>query len=125
MKPSVTLFFLFAILFSQSAMAQKTGRVDYPTLGISFTIPSGWVGQETETGFLMGHNSIPGMILMIPHDQKYDLQAMRAEAQAGIKAMLWEGCENWDSLLEQRAEMSGRLVLSEFTKKALQKYSQG
>lgn len=45
------------------------------------------------------------------------------EAQSLLKKVFWQDCENWDELLEQRAEMSGRLVLSEFTKKALEAYA--
>ncbi|WP_421878655.1 enoyl-CoA hydratase/isomerase family protein [Marinoscillum sp.] len=44
------------------------------------------------------------------------------EARAELKKVFWEGCENWDKLLAKRAEQSGKLVLSEFTKKALAKY---
>lgn len=44
------------------------------------------------------------------------------EARQLLKQVFWEGCEHWDEWLEQRAEMSGRLVLSEFTKKALASY---
>jgi methylglutaconyl-CoA hydratase len=39
-----------------------------------------------------------------------------------IKKILWEGTENWDELLQERAEISGKLVLSEFTKKALKEF---
>lgn len=45
------------------------------------------------------------------------------EARQLLKKMFWEGCENWDKLLETRAEMSGRLVLSEYTRNALARYS--
>jgi len=38
------------------------------------------------------------------------------EAISEMKKVFWEGTENWDSLLEERAEISGKLVLSEFTK---------
>lgn len=38
------------------------------------------------------------------------------DAMADLKKVIWEGTENWDQLLEQRAGISGRLVLSEFTK---------
>lgn len=44
------------------------------------------------------------------------------EALSEMKKVLWEGTENWDSLLYERAEISGRLVLSDFTKRALQKF---
>ena len=51
------------------------------------------------------------------------LVATNPEARAGIKAITWEGCENWDTLLAERAAKSGELVLSDFTKKALAKYA--
>lgn len=38
------------------------------------------------------------------------------EAMAALKRVAWEGTENWDELLEQRAEISGRLILSDFSK---------
>ncbi len=50
------------------------------------------------------------------------LLSTNPEAQAMLKKVFWQGCENWDELLEQRAEMSGKLVLSEYTKKVLAKY---
>lgn len=36
------------------------------------------------------------------------------EARQLLKKMFWEDCENWDILLETRAKMSGRLVLSDY-----------
>lgn len=50
---------------------------------------------------------------------KYNLEALNE-----LKKVLWKDAENWDKLLEQRAEISGKLVLSESTKKALQKFKQ-
>ena len=41
------------------------------------------------------------------------------EAMARMKATFWEGTEHWDRLLPERAEMSGTLVLSDFTRAAL------
>ncbi len=38
------------------------------------------------------------------------------EALAELKKVFWEGTEHWDKLLEKRAENSGRLVLSDYTK---------
>lgn len=39
-----------------------------------------------------------------------------------IKNVLWKNTDNWDKLLEERATISGQLVLSNFTKQALQKF---
>lgn len=44
------------------------------------------------------------------------------EAMKETKKVLWSGTENWDSLLAERAAISGRLVLSHFTKEKLMKY---
>lgn len=51
-----------------------------------------------------------------------ELAQYNKEALADMKEVLWEGTDNWDSLLYERAAISGRLVLSDFTKKALEKF---
>ena len=51
------------------------------------------------------------------------LVSTNPEAQQMLKKVFWKGCENWDELLEQRAEKSGKLVLSDFTKAALAKFA--
>jgi methylglutaconyl-CoA hydratase len=50
-----------------------------------------------------------------------DLTACNPEAMAQLKSVFWRGTDDWGSLLESRAEMSGSLVLSEFTRKAIGK----
>jgi methylglutaconyl-CoA hydratase len=47
------------------------------------------------------------------------LASYNPEALIEMKKVFWEGTENWSSLLYQRAEISGKLVLSTFSKKAL------
>lgn len=44
------------------------------------------------------------------------------EAMASLKQVFWEGTEHWDELLNQRAAMSGQLVLSEFTTQAINQF---
>lgn len=44
------------------------------------------------------------------------------EAMKELKSMLWKGTEDWDSLLAERAAISGRLVLSDFTKETLKRF---
>jgi methylglutaconyl-CoA hydratase len=39
-----------------------------------------------------------------------------------LKKVFWEGTDHWDKLLSERAAISGRLVLSDFTKKAIEKF---
>ncbi len=47
------------------------------------------------------------------------------QAMAEMKRMFWHGTENWDQLLKERAALSGKLVLSFFTKDAIQKFKEG
>jgi methylglutaconyl-CoA hydratase len=44
------------------------------------------------------------------------------EAMAEMKKIFWKGTEHWDKLLPERAAISGRLVLSDFTRKAIEKF---
>lgn len=46
------------------------------------------------------------------------------EAMADLKKVIWEGTDNWDTLLLERAAISGRLVLSDFTKNFIQGFKQ-
>lgn len=48
-----------------------------------------------------------------------DLASSHPEAMSELKRVLWEGTENWGDLLNERAAISGRLVLSEFTRNAI------
>jgi methylglutaconyl-CoA hydratase len=41
------------------------------------------------------------------------------EALTEMKKVFWEGTAHWDKLLKERASISGKLVLSDFTKNAL------
>ena len=50
------------------------------------------------------------------------LASYNPEALLEMKKVLWKDTENWDQLLLNRAEITGKLVLSEFTKKALAKF---
>ena len=50
------------------------------------------------------------------------LASYNPEALADMKRVLWEDFSNWDTLLYERAAISGKLVLSEFTKNALSQF---
>lgn len=47
------------------------------------------------------------------------------EAMLLLKRVFWDGTDNWDALLAERAAMSGKLVLSDFTKNAIAKFKAG
>ena len=50
------------------------------------------------------------------------LSQSNPEAMEGLKKIMWEGADHWDTLLMERAESSGKLVLSDFTKNAIEKF---
>ena len=50
------------------------------------------------------------------------LSSYNLEALSRLKETLWEGTSDWDELLKKRAAISGRLVLSDFTKQQLKNY---
>ena len=47
------------------------------------------------------------------------LASFNPDALGEMKKVFWQGTENWDDLLYERAAISGKLVLSDFTKEAL------
>ncbi len=51
-----------------------------------------------------------------------NLCSYNPEAMKEMKTMFWKGTEDWDTLLAERAQISGRLVLSEFTKETLKRF---
>jgi methylglutaconyl-CoA hydratase len=51
------------------------------------------------------------------------LSKSNPEAMTKLKQVFWAGTENWDDLLDKRASMSGELVLSTFTREAIDKFN--
>jgi methylglutaconyl-CoA hydratase len=50
------------------------------------------------------------------------LASYNPEALMDWKKVLWQGTDHWQDLLTERAAITGKLVLSEFTKKALSQF---
>ena len=50
------------------------------------------------------------------------LATSNPEAMAMLKKVFWHGTDNWDELLSERAGISGKLVLSEFTVNAIHSF---
>ena len=100
------------------AVERKSGLSAYSTLSINATK---WFDAEwaREKGiFSEVFNSNKEM------DEAIDLLTSKLiksnpEAMQKLKSVFWSNTSHWDQLLEERAEYSGKLVLSEFTKKAI------
>lgn len=50
------------------------------------------------------------------------LKGFNPEAMRQLKEVFWQGTENWDQLLADRAAISGELVLSNFTRNAINSF---
>ena len=50
------------------------------------------------------------------------LASSNPDAMSALKQVFWSGTERWDTLLAERAAISGRLVLSDFTREAIQRF---
>jgi methylglutaconyl-CoA hydratase len=55
----------------------------------------------------------------------HTLARSNPEAMAELKKTFWAGTEHWEELLPERAKMSGRLVLSDYTKRAVEAFKAG
>lgn len=53
-----------------------------------------------------------------------ELAGYSSAAMQELKSVFWEGTEHWDQLLEQRAEISGRLVVSHYTRNFIKKFKE-
>ena len=76
-----TLFILILLVgFFSLSHAQIQGELNFETLGIKLTLPSGWMGQEYGDGIICGSNTEAGLILLSTHEAK-TMDQLRQEAQ--------------------------------------------
>ncbi len=54
-----------------------------------------------------------------------NLSTYNPEALDALKSSLWRGTDSWGELLDERAQVSGRLVLSEFSRNAINAFKKG
>jgi len=80
---NIALPLIFGLAAITQVHAQDVGVKEYPYLGIQFTIPQNWVGQETEVGYILGSNTEPGFILLLTHEAR-TLEALKQEARNGL-----------------------------------------
>jgi methylglutaconyl-CoA hydratase len=103
------------------AVERKIGTAAFSLLAINATIwrTADWARRKGLYAEL--HPTIEDMDEWIGRLAN-TLQHSSPEAMAEMKKTFWKGTENWDTLLMERAAISGRLVLSDFTKKAIEKF---
>jgi len=106
------------------AVEKKIGNSAFSQLSIDATT---WYSAEwaREKGLYTSiHETLEEMDAAID-ELAEKLSQSNPEAMALLKGVFWEGTEHWDKLLSDRAELSGKLVLSDFTRKAIAKFKSG
>lgn len=103
------------------AVERKIGTGAFSTLAIDAT---GWRTSEwaKRKGLYSElHTNVENMDEAV-HRLAHQLAHSSPEAMAELKKVCWKGTEHWDELLKERAAISGRLVLSEFTRRAIEQF---
>lgn len=103
------------------AVERKIGTAAFSALSIDASMwrNSDWARRKGL--FAEMHETVEGMDESISR-LSHTLAHSNPEAMAELKKVFWKGTEHWDELLKERAAISGRLVLSEFSKKAIEKF---
>src|SRR5690606_10777017 len=103
------------------AVERKLGTAAFSQLAINATAFKSAQWAEQKGLYASVHATIQEL-----DEEVYGLAAKLAksspDAMKHIKAVSWEGTEHWDQLLVERAAISGKLVLSDFTINAIQQF---
>jgi len=103
------------------AIERKIGASAFSQLAIDTTMWRNAEWARRKGLFAEVHPAVDGMDESVAR-LAGQLSVSSPEAMAELKKVFWKGCEHWDDLLMQRSEISGRLVLSSFTKEAIAKF---
>ena len=103
------------------AVERKTGPGTFGVLSATPTLRRSSAWCEQRGIYAEVFPSIEALDARIDAHAK-ELAAYSPEAMAELKKVMWRGTEDWDTLLPERAAISGRLVLSEFTRNAIARF---
>lgn len=105
------------------AVERKIGKAAFAELTINATEwrSSSWAKQK---GMFAEVYATLGELDLAINTISEKLLSSNPEAMSMLKKVFWEGTENWDTLLTERAAMSGKLVLSDFTRNAILKFKE-
>lgn len=103
------------------AVERKIGTSAFSQLAIDATLWRNADWARRKGLFAELHSSVEEMDESIARLSNV-LMHSSPEAMAEMKRIFWKGTETWDHLLIERAAISGRLVLSEFTRNAIEKF---
>jgi len=103
------------------AVERKIGAAAFSALAIDATMWRNAEWAKRKGLFAEVHETTENMDESI-HRLSNTLSHTSPEAMAEMKKVFWHDTAHWDELLKERAAISGRLVLSDFSKKAITKF---
>lgn len=103
------------------AVERKIGSAAFSALAIDAGMWRNSEWAKRKGLFAEVHENIENMDESIER-LAHTLSHSNPEAMAEMKKMFWHGTDHWDELLKLRAAISGKLVLSDFSKKAIEKF---
>ena len=103
------------------AVERKIGTAAFSALAIDASMWRNSEWAKRKGLFAEVHETIGNM------DESVDrlantLAHSNPEAMSEMKKMFWKNTDDWDTLLRNRAAISGRLILSSFSKAAIEKF---
>ena len=103
------------------AVERKIGTAAFSALAIDATMWRNSDWAKLKGLFSEVHESIENMDEAI-FKLSNTLAHSSPQAMAEMKKIFWKDTAHWDDLLIERAKISGKLVLSDFTKQAIEKF---
>jgi methylglutaconyl-CoA hydratase len=103
------------------AVERKIGIGPFSALAIDATSWRSTDWAKKKGLFAEVHESIENMDEAV-YRLANTLAHSNPKAMAEMKKTFWKGTDHWDELLKERAAISGKLVLSEFTRNAINKF---
>lgn len=105
------------------AVERKIGTSAFSQLAIDASMwrPADWARKKGLYAEL--HPDVNGMDDSITRLSS-SLSRSSTEAMKELKKILWKGTDHWDTLLSERAAVSGKLVLSTFTREFIASFKQ-
>lgn len=105
------------------AVERKIGLSSFSQLAIDANMwrPADWARRKGLFAEL--HADVAGMDDSI-NRLSTSLSQSNPEALRELKKMFWSGTEHWDELLKERARISGRLILSDYSKNAIARFKE-
>jgi methylglutaconyl-CoA hydratase len=102
-------------------LERKMGLSAFSQLAIDSSLWRNTEWARRKGLFAEMHSSVEGMDESIRR-LAYSLSHSSIKASSELRKVLWAGTENWDSLLKERAAISGKLVVSAETKQAIESF---